>query len=79
MPATHDRSLTLVGGRSDEPSQYVINLYTSLSDPAEAAELAIEISERMREVEHVSHLSTTITVEDDPTAEPVRVFTDLVR
>lgn len=79
MPATHNRSLALVASRPDEPPEYVINLYTSLSDPAAAAKLAIAVSERLRDFENLSPLSTTITIEDDVTAEPVRVYTDLVK
>jgi hypothetical protein len=78
MPATHDRSLALIASRN-EPSEYVINLYTSLSDPDAAADLAVRVSEAVRGFEHLSHLSTTISVEDDVRAEPVRVYTDLVR
>ena len=79
MPATHNRPLVLVASRPDEPPVYVINLYTSLSDPAAAADLAIAVSEHVRDFEHVSHLSTTITIEDDVTAEPVSVYADFVK
>lgn len=79
MPATHDRLPALIASRRDESPEYVINLYTSLSDPDDAAALAIRVSEAVRHFEQLSYLSTTISIEDDATAEPVRVFTDLVR
>jgi hypothetical protein len=79
MPATHDRSLSLVPSLPSEPLTYVINLYTSVSDPEEAAVLAIQTSEAVRNFQGIDHLSTTISIEDDVTAEPERVFVDLVR
>lgn len=63
----------------DEPPQYVINLYTFLSDPEAAADLALKISDHVRTFEHVDRFATTVSVEGDPTAEPHRVYTDLAR
>lgn len=79
MPATHERPLSLVPSLPDEPPTYVINLYTSVSDPEEAAVLAIQASEAVRNFQRIDHLSTTISIEDDVSVEPERVFVDLVR
>lgn len=75
MPQTHDRQFRAHWG-DDEPPQYVINLYTWLTDRDAAADLAVKISEHVRTFEHVDRFATTVSVEGDATAEPNRVYAD---
>jgi hypothetical protein len=60
-----------------EPSCYVINLYTWLTDKQAAMDLAQRVVEIVGAIPEIDDLSTTVSEEDDPTAEPERVFLHL--
>ena len=64
---------------TDDPPQYVINLYTWLSDLDAAADLARKIAEHVRSFQYIDRFATTVSLEGDPAAEPRRVYADLTR
>ncbi|GAA0908578.1 hypothetical protein [Virgisporangium aurantiacum] len=63
----------------EEPSFFVINLYTWLTDQRAAADLALRVVEVVRSISDIDALATTVANEDDLQAEPARVFLDFPR
>ena len=64
---------------NEEPSFFVINLYTWLTDQRAAADLALRVVEVVRSFSDIDVLATTIATEDELQAEPARVFLDFPR
>lgn len=80
MATATGESLTPIGGvPQQEPSFYVINLYTWLSDQQAAADLAIRVAGLVRSDPDIDDLATTVSIEDDPQTEPAKVFLDFIR
>ena len=80
MGATVDAALVSPGeGAPSEPSFYVINLYTWLTDRQAAMGLGLRVAEALKSFSDVDALGTTVSEEEDPTAEPVKVFADFVK
>jgi hypothetical protein len=59
-------------------SCYVINLYTWLKDLDSAAELARRVCDLVVGFRDIDELATTLSEEENPAGEPVRLYADIV-
>jgi hypothetical protein len=63
----------------DEPPYYSITLYTWVADESTAADLARRVAEIVESISEIDSLATTISPEEGPVVEPVKVYADLVK